>query len=239
MGERFVLVPAPVLGPASWAPVARELAGAGHEVTVASLSGFTDQGPPYLPRLVDRVCAQLPPGLADRVVLVTHSGAGVFAPYLAAAVRARTVAVIFADAALPPVSGSAHVIDSAFLPFLQDLARGGLVPPWPRWWPAEDLAPLFPDRETERVVTAEAPSLPLAFFEEELPPLPGSWHSCRSAFLCFSEGYQELAAEAASRGWPVRGLPGEHLHMLVRPAQVAGAISDLAAGLGRETGPGG
>lgn len=233
MGDRFILIPAPVLGPASWAPVAAELAGGGHQVLLASLAGFTGHGPPYLPRLVERVCAQVPADRPDRVVLVTHSGAGVFAPYLADVVPARRVAAIFADAALPPASGTARVIDSAFLPFLQDLACDGMVPPWPRWWPAEDLAPLFPDPQTERVVTAEARPLPLAFFEEELPPLPASWDACRAAFLCFSEGYQELAAEAASRGWRVRGLPGEHLHMLVRPSEVAAALSELAADLAR------
>jgi hypothetical protein len=42
-------------------------------------------------------------------------------------------------------------------------------------------------------------------------------------------GYQAPAREAASRGWPVRELPGEHLHMLVRPADVATAIIGLAA----------
>jgi hypothetical protein len=33
----------------------------------------------------------------------------------------------------------------------------------------------------------------------------------------------------ASRGWPVRELPGDHLHMLVRAADVATAIIGLAA----------
>jgi hypothetical protein len=35
--------------------------------------------------------------------------------------------------------------------------------------------------------------------------------------------------EAARLGWPVRDLPGGHLHMLARPAEVAAAITALAA----------
>jgi hypothetical protein len=68
----FVLVHAPGLGPASWAPVAGELAGAGHEVTVPSLAGFTDAGPPYTRRLVQLAGAQIPDRAGDRVVLVLH-----------------------------------------------------------------------------------------------------------------------------------------------------------------------
>ena len=229
MAELFVLVHAPGLGPASWAPVAGELAGAGHEVTVPSLTGFTDAGPPYTRRLVRLACAQIQESAGDRVVLVLHSGAGVFAPHLAEAITAGGVAVVFADAALPLPEGPATVVDSAFLPFLRDMASGGMVPPWPQWWPDDVMSGLFPDEVTRRSVAREAHAMPLAFFEEVLPQVPGSWRSCHPAYLRFSEAYQEPAREAASRGWPVRELPGEHLHMLVRPADVATAIIGLAA----------
>jgi hypothetical protein len=212
--------------------VADELARRGHEVTVPSLLGFEDGGPPYVPRLLRRAGAQLPrragaqlPGHpADHTVLVVHSGAGVFAPYLADAASAGSV--VFADAGLPR-SGDARVVEDGFLPFLRGIARGGMVPAWPRWWPGEDLSPLYPDEATRRSVDAEARPLPLAFFEEPLPPVPDSWRSRRRGFLRFSEGYDEPARQAAALGWPVRALPGEHLHMLVDPAGVAAALADL------------
>jgi hypothetical protein len=229
VAELFVLVHAPVLGPASWALVAGELSGSGHNVAVPSLSGCTDGGPPYTRRLVRQACAQVQASAADRVVLVVHSGAGVFAPYLAEAVGARETAVIFADASIPPQSGRGKVVDDGFLPFLQDIATEGLVPPWPLWWPADELSPLFPDGGTRRAVASEARPLPLAFFEEDLPPVPGSWWPCHPGYLRFSEPYREQADQAARRGWPVRELPGEHLHMLVDPAGVATAITALAA----------
>src|SRR5437899_627312 len=99
MAELFVLVHAPVLGPASWAPVADELARSGHEVTVPSLAGFADSGPPYVRRLVRLACSRVADSAAERVVLAVHSGAGVFAPYLADAFTSAEVAVVFTDAA--------------------------------------------------------------------------------------------------------------------------------------------
>jgi len=233
MDELFVLLHAPVLGPASWTPVAGELARRGHRVSVPSLAGFTADGPPYTPRLVQQARAQIQQALrpAEGVVLVVHSGAGVFAPYLKAGLGGAGVTVVFADAALPPEDGPGRVLDEEFLPFVRHLSDGGLVPPWPRWWPAAELGPLFPDQATRERVSGEAAPLPLAFFEEALPPWPADWRSCRCAFLRFSEGYHGPARQAAARGWPVRDLPGEHLHMVADPAAVAGAITGLSGAL--------
>ncbi len=235
--DAFVLLHAPALGPASWAPVAAALKRAGQQVVVPALAGFTTGGPPYLPRLVRQAVSQFPRTDAGRVVLVPHSGAGVFTPYLAvevqrAAARDTAVAVVFADAALPALPaapGPATVVDPGFLPFLRDLAPDGIVPPWPDWWPDEDLSALFPDAPSERTVLGEAPALPFACYAEELPPVPDSWAACRCAYLQFSPGYQEQAAAARGQGWPVRELSGEHLHMLIDPAAVAAALIDLAA----------
>jgi hypothetical protein len=223
-----VLVHAPVLGPGSWAPVAAELAAAGSTVIVPSLARFADGGPPYTPRLVRLAAGQVNAGPRDDIVLVTHSGAGVFAPLLLHALADGRGTAVFVDAALPSRSPGASVVDPGFLPFLRDLARDGVVPPWPRWWPDEDLAPLFPDEATRRAVTAEAQPLPLDFYEERLPPLPAGWPSRRAGYLVFSEPYREQADEAARLGWQVRELPGGHLHMLARPAEVANAITALA-----------
>jgi hypothetical protein len=229
MAQLFALVPAPVLGPACWAPVAGELARSGHDVAVLSVDLGADRGPPYARRLVQRASTQVPAGPADRVILVLHSGAGVFAPLLAEAIAAGDTVAVFADAAIPPRSGGDRVVDSRFLPYLRDIATGGVVPPWPQWWPADEMAPLFPDEASRLAVSSEARPLPLAFFEEDLPPAPDSWRACHPAYLRFSEAYQEPADEAARRGWPMRELAGEHLHMVVDPPGVAAAITALAA----------
>src|ERR1019366_1533267 len=103
----IILMHAPVLGPASWRPIAGELSGAGLAAVVPSLAGFAAGGPPYARRLVATAAGQVLAGAArpaadgpgahepaadesaandaaanDAAVLVTHSGAGVFAAQL-------------------------------------------------------------------------------------------------------------------------------------------------------------
>jgi len=227
MAPLIALIHAPVLGPRSWQPVAEEISRAGNEVVVPALAGFTDGGTPYAPRLIRLAADQVRAARRDGVVLVTHSGAGVFVPHLAAAIGGSVVAV-FADAALPSRSSGASVVDAQFLPYLREIAAEGIVPPWPLWWPEEDLSPLFPDDAAREAVCGEARPLPLEFFAERLPALPGGWPPCPAAYVAFSQAYDREAGVARSAGWPVRDLPGGHLHMLVSPAEVAAAITGLA-----------
>jgi hypothetical protein len=227
MAPLIALIHAPVLGPRSWLPVAGELSRAGNEVVVPALAGFTDGGAPYVPRLVRLAAGQVRAARGDDVVLVTHSGAGVFVPHIITAIGGDAVAV-FADAALPSRSSGATVVDAEFLPYLRELAVDGVVPPWPRWWPEEDLAPLFPDGAARAAVCEEARPLPLGFFAEELPDLPGGWPPCKAGYLSFSEPYRREAGVAARAGWPARDLPGGHLQMVTSPAAVAAAITELA-----------
>jgi hypothetical protein len=228
MSDLFVLVHAPVLGPTSWQPTAAALTGAGHQVTVPSLLGFADGGPPYVPRLITSFAEQAAPAVsgAARVVLVVHSGAGPLAAMLASVLAVPKVTVVFADAGLPATSGPTPVVDAQFLPRLQDLARDGIVPPWPQWWPDADAADLFPGPDNARAAAAsEARPLPLAFFTEAVPPAMRPLGP--AAYLLLSEGYQGEADLARGRGWPVAELPGSHLHMLADPAGVARAIAAL------------
>ena len=241
MADLIVLVHAPVLGPASWQPVGAELSRAGRQVAVPALTGFTAGGPPYAPRLIAAFAGQVAAaidgaGLPGQVVLVTHSGAGPFGAQLAGAVPAGRVSVIFADAGLPSRSGPTPVVDAGFLPYLRQIAREGIVPPWPQWFPDAEPAEMFPTEATQAAVLADARPLPLSFFEETLPAAPGAPVSA-AGYLLFSAGYQQEAEQARERGWPVTELPGTHLHQLAAPAQVAAAIAALAAHL--EPGPAG
>ncbi len=239
MTQLIVLMHAPALGPASWRPVAGELARGGHAVIVPELAGFAGGGPPYAPRLIG-LCAgavraaagRLPDGRAERVVLVPHSGAGVFAPHVAAAAAAADVVTVYADAGLPGRAEPGRVVDAGFLSYLREMASGGMVPPWHEWWPGTDLSELFPDEAVRAAVLADARPLPLAFYQELLPPLPAGPPEAAAAYLLFSEGYQQAAAEARRRGWPVTELAGGHLHMLTSPASVAAAIIWLAGQAG-------
>ena len=85
----YVLVPSPLLGPATWDPVAAVLRDLGARAEVA---------------VVDDVLA-VADGLPD-VVLVPHSNAGLRASWWASLIPAA--ATVYVDAALPPADAEAH-----------------------------------------------------------------------------------------------------------------------------------
>jgi hypothetical protein len=75
---RLLLVPSPLVGPASWDLIAPRLAEAGRAVTIPDLTSTVAAGPPWCSRqaeLIARAAAGQP------AVLAGHSGAG---PLLAA-----------------------------------------------------------------------------------------------------------------------------------------------------------
>ncbi|MEW9527817.1 alpha/beta hydrolase [Microbispora sp. NPDC049125] len=218
MDVSFLLVHSPSVGPSTWRPVAEALRARGHTAVVPPLVDVTAGPPPYWPRVVGDVVTGAPRG---PLAIVAHSNAGLFVPLIAEALTGQISACLFVDAALPPRTGSVQAAEPEFVPFLRSMAdESGLLPRWTDWWPEEDVAALLPDRRTREVVVAEQPRLPLAYYLEEIP-VPSRWDHVRSAYLWFGEGYATLAKEAAERGWPVDRIPGEHLHQLVAPGQVA------------------
>jgi hypothetical protein len=70
--------------------------------------------------------------------------------------------------------------------------------------------------------------LPFAYFETMIPRVPG-WDERSCGYVVFNDAYQEEALDARARGWPVREVKGEHLHMLVDPAATASAIKTVSA----------
>ncbi|MEV0587902.1 alpha/beta hydrolase [Nonomuraea sp. NPDC050310] len=210
MAPTYVLLHSPLLGPASWAPVAERLPSA----VVPDLRGLA--APPYWREAVETVAAQVPDG---PLVLVPHSNAGVFTPLLCRALEVSRC--VFVDALLPPAHGEASAAQGEHLSFLRKLADvDGLLPRWSEWWVGSDVAALFPDRETCERVLAEQPRLPLAYFEENVPVEAG-WDGLPCAYLWYCEPYAEDAKRAAARGWAVERLPGNHLHHLSEPDAVA------------------
>ncbi|QWF22918.1 hypothetical protein KM427_04040 [Nocardioides sp. LMS-CY] len=212
----LLLLPSPLLGPASWAPVAR-LLGA----PVADPAGATR------PEQVLAAYERAAEGLDD-LVLVPHSNAGLYAPLLAE--RLGAVATVYVDAALPGSGDSGDSValaPPAFLEFVSGLVRDDrLLPPWTRWWDAADVDGLFPDAATRAAVEAEQPRLPLTYFTPRLP-VPSGWAERPSAYLAFGDTYADEIAAATGRGWPVAAIPGRHLHQLVAPGEVAATIAAL------------
>jgi hypothetical protein len=226
------LVHSSSVGPSTWASVERELRAAGQEVEVPSMLGFADQGPPYARAYLDRATARLASLPIERpVLLVGHSNAGLFLPAIALSLEPRDVALVFADASIPPLDGlDVGLAPAGFVDELRAMAVDGVLPRWGDWWPEAVAAGLYPDDATRRLVGAEEPRLPVSFYEEKVD-VPAGWGRRPCGYLRLSDGYESEAVTATGLGWPVRRLAGEHLHMLVDPAGVAGAIVDLAGTL--------
>ena len=226
----FVLVHSPSVGPSTWQAVAERLRKMGHDAVVPSLLSVGDGGPPYWPRVTSLVRA----GVAGTdssapVALVAHSNAGLFLPVIASELGRHVACFVFADASVPPASGTVPLAEGDFLPFLRGLVEDdGRLPQWTSWWSEDDVAPMLPDPRLRRLVTDEQPRLPLDYYLEEVP-VPSGWDDQRCGYLLFSEAYHGEATEAQRRGWPVRTLPGEHLHQVVDPAGVTAALLELAA----------
>jgi hypothetical protein len=224
---RLLLVHSPLVGPASWDPIAPGLAGPGWQVTIPDLTSTVAAGPPYCSRqaeLIARAAAGQP------AVLVGHSGAG---PLLASAgaMIAQVRGYVFVDAALPfPGQTWMDTAPPELAARLREMADpDGWLPPWPSWWDEEVLAELLPDPGLRERFAAGCPPLPLAMFAEAHPPAPG-WPDAPDApcaYLRLSEVYEDQAARAAGLGWPVTRLASHHLALLTDPAAVAEAISQL------------
>lgn len=225
----IALLPSPLLGAASWRPVAAELSRRGHAlVTVAWPAGRAPETHEDVLRdLLDALPADGP------LVVVPHSNAGLFVPALTAA---RAVAgCVFVDARLPAATGAPSAAWPGHHEWLVSLADAdGLLPPWTQWWTSagEDSAVegLFPSDAVRSEVEREQRRLPLSYFDQA-PPVPPDWDRLPAAYLAFGDTYAEERADAAGRGWPVATLPGEHLHMLFDPPGVADAIEALLAAM--------
>src|SRR6476620_10046421 len=150
MSPRPVILPSPLLGPATYARLASALTARGAATAVAELPA-----PDFSP---SEVLSFFRSQVADQgaTVVVAHSNAGYYAPTLAVECRLPT---IFMDAALPAVGeGQTLLAPASFAEFIASLPlSGGLLPPWPLWWDRADVAVLFPDDDWLDLVTREAP----------------------------------------------------------------------------------
>ena len=214
----------PVTGPSTWRWVADELAARGHRVAVPAIPpAATALGWAAFVGAVGALSAGI-----DNPVLVGHSGAGPLLPRIGARIKAR--ALIFVDADIPPEDGETTLVPGEFLEVLRGLASGGFLPPWSDWFGPDSFQELIPDEQARRIVSAELPALPLSYFEARVP-VPIGWTSTRSGYILLSEAYAEQASKAEASSWPVARLPGAHLDIVTRPAEIADAILSIAADL--------
>ena len=223
-----VLVPSPLVGPATWAPVAAALRERGYAAIVPPLADQDDDPRPTWQQHAESV-AQAVAGVDTQapLILAGHSGAGPLLPAIRRQLDHPVVAYLFVDAGIPRDGASRLDLMAAEAPewaaaFRQELAAGGRFPAWTD----EDLREVVPDAQQRAALLAELRPRPLAFFTEPIPVFPG-WPDAPCAYLQFSAAYDVPAAQAQQRGWAYRRLDAGHFHLLVDPAGVAQVMMDL------------
>ncbi len=219
----FVLIHSPLVGPATWHWVARELTRQGHRVTVPSISRGAVAGD-------WRTCVRLAVdqvGTQEDTVLVGHSGAGYLLPSLADEMAHPPTQLVFVDAGVPPVSGESALLPEDLLARLRTMADDGVLPPWSDWFGPGAIDSLVPDLDRRDAVVADLPRIPVSYFDARVP-VPDGWSTATNgAYILLSDAYRPDAREAASLGWPVIELLGAHLDLVTRAEDVARVLAGL------------
>lgn len=239
-GDRpvFVLVHSPLVGSTTWSGVAKHLERRGHDVVVPRLDNPDRTTGPLFRHHAEQVRRAVEAWTKTApVVLVGHSGAGPVLPAAGDRMVNEVLAYVFVDAPLPRDQRSR--LDDAPPEFAEQLERltiDGRVAPWAEWWSEEVLAALLPDDEVRERFADELETLPRRLFDETIS-VPAAWPDAPCAYLRLSQTYDRDATAAARLGWDVRSFDTGHLHMLVDPEAMAGALEGLVAdAVGRSPG---
>jgi pimeloyl-ACP methyl ester carboxylesterase len=223
----FVFVHSPLVGPASWSPVADEMRRRGRDAVLPSLLGVAESPAPQWRHVPDALRAATS-RLQGPVVLVGHSGGGVLLPVIADALTVEVAALVFVDSFLPPSAGTLALGPPAFMDQLRAMATDGVLPPWSSWFGEHAMRELVPDERLRAALEKEMPHLPLSYFEASVP-LADGWSRRPCAYLLLSaEPYGDSATEARALGWPVREIRNvQHMAIATEPIAVTDALFDL------------
>ena len=218
----WLLLPSPLLGPASWQPVADRLRDAGDDVGGGDGRGAT--------RPADVLAAYVAAARdLEAPVVVAHSNAGLFAPAVADAAAAPVTGYV--DAALAASTGPTP-LGPAGVPCVPRRARRRrrLLPPWSQWWGDVDL---FPDDATRARVEAGQPRLPLAYFHADARDAGRLGVAAARPTWPSATPTPTRRPGARALGWQVRRLDvrdrGGHLFLLHDPAATATALRELVS----------
>ena len=233
----LILVHSPLVGPATWQPVARLLRGR-HDVLVPSLHGIAAGPGPYAHRFAEAVARN---AHRDEIVLVGHSGAGAYLPVIADALDERVIGTAFVDAQLPrPGLSDFDASPPEFREALTAMTHDGMLPPWDQWFPQEVVTELIPLAAQREAFLAELHPIALAYFQEPAPET-ASWSATqhntqrtKCTYLQLSEGYQRQADRAEALGWPTTRLAADHLAVLTDPEPIADFLSEFVENLANE-----
>lgn len=227
----WLLVPSPLLGTASWGPVALALSDLGQHPVVADTTMTTSADTDHIGPWIDEIVAMDPPDPELPAVVVAHSAACPRAPLLVSKLLDKgwpIEAMLLVDGRFP--DGEAFTARPHYARMLDRMVRpDDYLPPWPRWW-GSLVEGLVVDPEARGLLLAEAPPIPRRWFDQgcpvpELPPTVGR------GFLSFGPGYAESCEQAFDAGWLTMRLSGDHLHQIVAPEAVAATLLAMTAGM--------
>lgn len=228
--RRWVLIPSFLLGPESWSGVAHVLERLRQDVVITPTHRTSPRDEDHIQPWLDAVVGSVAEPSDVPMVVVGHSAACPRLPLVVDQLLGlghEVSSMIVVNGRVPEDGVVPTARDSPFMDTLDALERpDGYLPPWHRWW-GPMIEDMLPDDEARERVLSEARPVPRAVFDQPIPAprLPGS---VGLAFLALGEMYRPSFRQAREDGWATTRLGGEHLHMVVDPITVTGALVSLA-----------
>lgn len=249
----FILMHGPLIGPFTWVPVAAELRRLGAVAVVPALTAPAVREGTYWERHCEEFALEFA-GVTldlDRAVLVGHSGAGPLLPQLGRQLERGPAAYVLVDSDLPrdgasrfDLFGDEAQVDEFRRAATEPYSPRGRLAPQPgidpvdetvREWPLDllrEALTLQPDNmaDVQSTVFAGKRPTPVEVLDEPLP-VPADWPEAPVGYVHLSPTYDGAAADARSRGWPVRELRSSHVGMLLEPEPFARELASFAEAL--------
>ena len=227
----FVLVHSPFVGPLTWYATARALEQKGH-VTVVPTLGRSNPRTGHRYRERDRRCDPVAPSSRPVRARRSQRGGPCRSSGESSAAGSPDSELHLCGCGHPPRRRQPRRLDPGE-PWDRDRtdpaqATAGLLPPWGTGWPEETWRRLIPDASLRAQFIAESGPTPLALYEERVSWPAVAWPDAPCKYLRFSEPYADAEHDAKQSGWVTREIASDHLHMLVRPTEVAECLIDLA-----------
>lgn len=228
----WLLIPSPLLGPASWLPVAAVMAELDQPTVIAETTMTTTADLDHITPWINQILSLPPPEDGLPIVVVSHSAACPRTPLLVDHLLHKgwpIEAMILVDGRFP--TGEAFTVSQPhFGAMLDGLIRpDDYLPPWPRWW-GSLVQGLVVDPVARDLVFNEASPIPRTWFDQGCPVADLPPHVGR-AFLSFGPGYAQACDQAHQAGWLTTRLNGDHLHQVVAPRPVAATLMAMLAGM--------
>lgn len=133
----------------------------------------------------------------------------------------------FVDAILPPAD-AAFRPSTRFIEFLEAvLTVDGQLAPWDQWWPAGTMQELITDDDARTLVASEFARVPRSFYDHQVEVASG-WSRRPCCYLRLSHAYDEEGERAATWGWPIGRIDGQHLDLIGHTQIIAEHLIRLA-----------